>query len=241
MPRQIDQLPADVTSLARRVRELQQELRELRAARRMSSATVKTLRVYAEDGTTLAVLGPDGLWTRGATAAAIGGGELRFQPVDDRLVAAPGRVSYDTDAMQYSKLILTSGAAGASDHQALLTLESASASGIPRASVQGEEGTPANLDVRGVFTAASIATGSVAITPSAANVPTSATVTGLSVKGVLRAFTGIANPAPGYLATGVGVTGTGYTNLTSTGLTVWATRQDTTPVTVTWLVIGLDA
>ncbi|MEU6811761.1 hypothetical protein ABZ920_22795 [Streptomyces sp. NPDC046831] len=78
--------------------------------------------------------------------------------------------------------------------------------------------------------------------PLAANTPTSSTVSGLNVTGqVLRAFTGIANPAPGFTSNNLGVTGTGCSNPTSSGLTVWATRQNLTPITVTWMVIDLNA
>jgi hypothetical protein len=40
MPRRIDQLPPDATTLARRIAALEREVRELRASRRMSNATV---------------------------------------------------------------------------------------------------------------------------------------------------------------------------------------------------------
>ena len=91
MPRQLDQLPPDPTSLARRLAALEREVRELRAARRLSSATAGLIRtaasgarveingstqavdVYGADGATLlAELAPEtsgagggGLWTRG--------------------------------------------------------------------------------------------------------------------------------------------------------------------------------
>jgi hypothetical protein len=127
----------------------------------------------------------------------------------------------------------------ASQHRAIVTLESTFAGDAPYVYVQGENGTACNLDVSGELTAANIFTGSVAITPSAANTPTSVTVSGLSVPGtVLRAFTTIVNPAPGSTGSTNGVTGTAYTNLSSSGLTVWATRQNTTAVTVVYVIIG---
>ncbi|WP_331746934.1 hypothetical protein [Streptomyces sp. NBC_00842] len=99
--------------------------------------------------------------------------------------------------------------------------------------------TAGDVTTPGVLTAGNFASGSVAITPSAANKPTSVSVSGLAVQGAnLRAFISIANPAPGFTATTDGVTGVGFTNLTSAGLTVWATRQNTTAVTVNWLVYG---
>ncbi|MGM9380351.1 hypothetical protein [Streptomyces antibioticus] len=270
MPRQVDQLPADATTLARRIRALEQTVNELRAARRLTSATIgnvrtaadggrvelaqssQSLRVYAEDGVTvLAELGPQadgggGLWTRGFQdpynmATLLNSGMVQWRPVEDGLVAVPASAYYDTDAFQYSDLTLTSGAVSETDHRLLLILESIYAGAMPRAYFQGENSTLCGVDVLGTLTASNIVTGSVAITPSAANTPTSVTVSGLNVPGtVLRAFTAIANPAPGFTAATNGVTGTGFSNLTSSGLTVWATRQNTTPVTVMWLIIGTD-
>ncbi|MFJ9988571.1 hypothetical protein ACIQUD_31940 [Streptomyces globisporus] len=101
--------------------------------------------------------------------------------------------------------------------------------------------TTGSLTAAGVLTAGSIAAGSVAITPSAANTPTSVSVSGLSVQGnSFRAYVSIANPAPGYTGSSNGVTGVGFTNLTSSGLTIWATRQNTTAVTVHWMVFGMN-
>jgi len=76
--------------------------------------------------------------------------------------------------------------------------------------------------------------GSVLITPSAANVPTSVTVSGLSVLG--STFYGYATPntsVPGTQVTGVGVTAPA-----STGLVVWLTRTNTTATTVYWRLVG---
>ncbi|MEU5660068.1 hypothetical protein ABZ802_31295 [Streptomyces sp. NPDC047737] len=98
----------------------------------------------------------------------------------------------------------------------------------------------ASASVTGVLAAGSIASGTVAITPSAANTPTSVSVSGLSVQGnSFRAFVSIANPAPGSTTSNNGVTGVGFSNLTSSGLTIWATRQNTTALTVHWMVMGV--
>ncbi|MFJ8109998.1 hypothetical protein [Streptomyces sp. NPDC096132] len=270
MPRQIDQLPTDATTMARKVRALEREVRELRAARRLTSATIgnvrtaadggrvelaqssQSVRVYAEDGVTvLAELGPQadgagGLWTRGFQdpynmATLLGAGTIVWRPVADGLIAVPASAYYDTDTAQYANLTFTSGSVADTDHRLLLILESVFAAGLPRAYFQGENSTLCGVDVLGTLTASNIVTGSVAITPSAANTPTSVTVSGLNVPGtVLRAFTTIANPAPGFTAATNGVTGSGYTNLTSSGMTVWATRQSTTAVTIIWGIIGTD-
>ena len=252
MPRQLDQLPADTTSLARRVAALERELRELRAARRMGSATVGDLKLYAPDGSTLlAELGRDagtggggGLWTRGLQdpinmSAFLSSGELSFRPVEDGLVAVPASIYYDSDAFQYSDLTLTSGAVGETHHRALLILESLF-DGSAHASVQGENSTPCTFDVLGVFTASNFAWGSVTITPSAANTPTSSAVTGLSVQGsTFIALTSPVTSRPGSTGTPDGVTGTSANGISGSGLTVWLNRQNTTATTVNWMVIGI--
>lgn len=264
MPRQVDQLPSDATSLARRVQALERAFSELRAARRLTSATVGTLRtapegarvelsqntqslsVYAEDGETLlAELGPQedgggGLWTRGLQSpnnmsATLVAGELRFRPVQDGLVSVPASLYYDSDAFQYSNLTFTSGANDAADHRALLILESIYAGAIPYVYVQGENGTQANFDVLGVMTARNIAYGSASITPSAANTPTSLSISGLGLMGTdFYAQATAATSVPG-----TGVTGVGATSVTSNGLTLWVTRTNTTTTVVHWMVIGI--
>ncbi|WP_405673285.1 hypothetical protein [Streptomyces sp. NBC_01530] len=253
MPRQLDQLPADTTSMARRLAALEREVREMRAARRMTAASVGTLRVYADDGTTLlAELGPEagadgggGLWTRGLQdpinmSAYLSSGELQFRPVENGQVAVPAGITYDSDAFQYTDLILTSGNVASTAHRAVVTLESTFEGGNPYVYVQGENSTQCNVDILGVLTSANLAWGSVTITPSAANTPTSATVSGLSLKGsTFIGFSGAQTAAPGSTTLTNGVTGTSATSVTSSGLTVWLTRQNTSATTVNWLVIGI--
>jgi hypothetical protein len=252
MPRQIDQLPPDATSLARRIQTLESAVREMRAARRMTAATVGTLRVYAADGTTLlAELGPEagggggGLWTRGLQdpinmSAYLSSGQLQFRPVENDRVAVPAGITYNSDAYQYTDLILTSGNVAPTAHRAILTLESTFEGGSPYVYVQGENSTQCNMDVLGVFTSSNIAYGSVLITPSAANSPISATVTGLNIAGsTFVAFTSPVTSRPGSTGTPDGVTGTSTNGVSSTGLTVWLNRQSTTATTVNWLVIGI--
>ncbi|MFF1547164.1 hypothetical protein [Streptomyces sp. NPDC058291] len=247
MPRQIDQLPPDATSLARRIQALEREVKELRAARRMSAATVGTMRLYSADGQTLlAELSPEdgagggGLWTRGLQspipmAAYLNSGQVRWRPVTDGMVQVPASAYYDTDAFQYSNLTLTSGAVGATDHRALLILDSLYAGQVPYVYVQGENSTQCNFDVLGVLTASNIAFGSVTITPSAANVPTSATVTGLGLKGT----TFIAVASSTSTVPGTQVTGVATSSVTAAGLTLWVTRTNTTATVVNWMVMGL--
>lgn len=246
MPRQLDQLPADATSLARRLVALERQVKELRAARRLGAATASRIRLYAADGTTLlAELGPDaagggGLWTRGLQSplnisSYLGAGELSFRPVEDGLVDVPGRVTYESDAFQYSDLTVSSGAVADTDHQALMRLESVYAGQTPYVYVQSENGGECGLDVTGILTAGSLAWGQVAIIPSAANTPTSLAVTGLSLKGTT--FLGYASATTA--TPGSQVTGASATAVTASGLTVWATRTNTTQTFVNWMVVGL--
>lgn len=264
MPRQLDQLPTDATTMARKIAALEQQVKELRAARRLGSATAGVIQtaasgarvvmdgdnqavdVYGSDGTTLlAELGPDasgggGLWTRGLQdpnniSSYLGSGQLSFRPVENNLVQVDASIYYDTDAFQYSDFTLTSGSVGATDHRALLILESLFAGQTPYIYVQGENSTPCNFDVLGIMTSSNWAYGTVTITPSAANTPTSSAVTGLSLKGSsFYAFAAAQTAAPGSNVTGVGTTA-----VTASGLTVWVTRTNTTATVVNWMVIGV--
>ncbi|MFD8384248.1 hypothetical protein ACFV2X_37990 [Streptomyces sp. NPDC059679] len=100
-----------------------------------------------------------------------------------------------------------------------------------------------NTTVGGVLNAPNIATGTVTITPSAAYTPTNTIVTGLNIAGTtFRGYATANSTVPGYRASatppGAGVTGVSVSNVTSTGLTVWVNRENTTATTVNWMVIG---
>ena len=94
---------------------------------------------------------------------------------------------------------------------------------------------PDVVDVVGTFYADNYRTGRVTITPSAANVPTSVTVTGLGMgrSGAVRAYATASTTVPGTQVTGVGCTGAGRD-----GVTVWVTRTNTTATGVDWHLIG---
>ncbi|GAA0554715.1 MULTISPECIES: hypothetical protein [Streptomyces] len=100
-----------------------------------------------------------------------------------------------------------------------------------------------NTTIGGVLSAPNIATGTVTITPAAAYTPTSIPVTGLNVAGsTFRGYATANSTVPGYRASatppGAGVTGVSVSNVTSTGLTVWVNRENTTNTTINWMVIG---
>ncbi|MEV8046374.1 hypothetical protein AB0P02_21375 [Streptomyces griseoluteus] len=255
MPRQTDQLPPGPTDLAQRVRDLENLVREMRGARRMSSAAVGRLRLYAADGQTLlAELGPTadgggGLRTWGLQAgddtpvsAALSSGELTFQPSDDDFTGVPANVAYSAIPELGSDLVLSSGAAKPSDWRSVVDLGSVTDGGVPNVVVSGfrevggvgEDG-PANLAVQGVLTAANIAYGTATVTPSAANTPTSMTISGLGLRGT--SF--YAQVTPQTVVPGTQVTGVGASSVTADGLTLWVTRTNTTATIVNWLVIGV--
>ena len=98
-----------------------------------------------------------------------------------------------------------------------------------------------NTTVGGVLSAPNIATGTVNITPSAASTPTSFAVTGLNVAGTtFRGYATAQTTVPGVRAPlgQAGVTGVSVSSVTSTGLTVWVNRENTTSTTINWMVIG---
>ncbi|MGW8703319.1 hypothetical protein ACWGOK_41515 [Streptomyces eurythermus] len=254
MPRQTDQLPADPAALARRVQDLEIQVRELRAARRMTSAAVGRLRLYSEDGQTLlAELGPTpegggGLWTRGLqdpddipVSAYLSSGELAFRPVADEVSARPARVSYSVTPDLGSDLQVSSGTVRPSDWEALVTLESV-VGDRPTVLVDafreigdlGESG-PCNMIVSGVLTSANVAYGTASITPSAANTPTSLTISGLGLSGsTFYAQVTAITQVPGTQVTGVGAN-----NISGGGLTLWTTRTNTTATILGWMVVGV--
>lgn len=146
-----------------------------------------------------------------------------------------GRISHFPAASANSGFYLQS-AAGHTGH--LLRLYNGDAAAY-RLSVD----LAGNTTIGGVLSAPNIVTGTVNITPSAAYTPTSAIVSGLNVAGTtFRGFATAQTTVPGYRASatppGAGVTGVGVSSVTSTGLTVWVNRENTTSTTVTWMVIG---
>lgn len=90
-----------------------------------------------------------------------------------------------------------------------------------------------NTTITGKLSAANISSGRITITPSAANTPTSANVTGLNLTGTPRITV-----SPNTSLPGTQVTGVGFTNVTTTGFTVWLTRTNTTSTGIDWMVIA---
>ncbi|GGW15741.1 hypothetical protein GCM10018980_51950 [Streptomyces capoamus] len=86
----------------------------------------------------------------------------------------------------------------------------------------------------GKLQAQSWAIGNVQIIPSAANTPTSVSVTGLNVVGdTFYAFAQARTSVPGTQVTGVGTA-----SPSSSGLTIWLTRTNTTTTTIDYFLVG---
>jgi hypothetical protein len=95
--------------------------------------------------------------------------------------------------------------------------------------------TSDNVSIDGLLTTPTIVTGIVNITPSAANTPTSATITGLGpLPGTAhRAYVSANTTVPG-----TSVLGVSATSVTNDGLTVWLTRANTTTTGVWYTIIS---
>ncbi|MFI6088465.1 hypothetical protein [Streptomyces sp. NPDC051218] len=92
-----------------------------------------------------------------------------------------------------------------------------------------------SIRAAGVLRADNVSMGTVTINP-VANKPTSITLSGGNVKGEhFRAFVTPVTSVPGKAVTGVGVTA-----VSSSGLTIWVNRTNTTETLVHWMIIGED-
>ncbi|MEU3252874.1 hypothetical protein [Streptomyces sp. NPDC006997] len=253
MPRQLEQLPPDATTLAREVAALRREMRELRAARRASYTALEaggfkvyqpgTERVSAQMSADLGN-GEAGFQTSSADGtryARMTAGELTFGSPDVPQVVPTGIAARADGAT----LDITSGmvSGGSQAHILLAGGDSplAESNGAPLISLfwDGTGGADMVVDVSGILLPRSFAWGITSVTPSAANTPTSAQVTGLDLRGsTFQAWVTPATVVPGSTVNTNGVTGVGYSAVSSNGLTVWLTRQNTTTTPVSWLVIG---
>ncbi|MFJ6293186.1 hypothetical protein ACIQJX_07480 [Streptomyces griseoviridis] len=251
MPTAADQLPSDPTTLARRLAALEREVRELRASRRAAHTTVSTGSIRAvRPGATVpdAVMAPDlgdgsglgGFQTNspdGALYARLQAGGLTFGATGVNQVAPSG---VQAKAGIGGSLDIQSGMIGGSSQAHILMASGDSplspGNGAPMISLMWDGAGSADMivDVSGILLPRNIAWGSVTITPSAANAPTSQTVSGLTVRG--SSF--FAQVSAVSMVPGKEVTGVGFTAATSSGLTVWVTRINTTPTVVNWMVIG---
>ncbi|MER6531148.1 hypothetical protein [Streptomyces sp. NPDC001508] len=249
MPRQVDQLPADATSLARRVRALERALDELRASRRASHTTISqgAIQVVRPGSDTPAAVmstdlgdGEAGFQTNstdGTTYARLEAGELTFGARDIPQIVPTGmRARIDGGTLDIQSGMISGGAQA---HILMASGDSplAPGNGAPLISLMWDGAGSADMivDVSGILLPRSMAWGTVSITPSAANTPTSSTITGLTVRG--STFIGLATPVT--TAPGTVVTGVSAINASSTGVTIWLTRTTTVATSVNWIVIGI--
>jgi hypothetical protein len=249
MPRQLDQLPPDATSLARRIQALERQVTELRASRRAAYTGVSGgggIQVFRTGSDVpAALMAPDlgdgnaGIQTNsadGTTYARLESGELTFGSTSVAQIESTGITATPVGGTLDIMSGLISG--GSQAHIIMASGDSplSPGNGAPMISLEWDGSGTADMivDVSGILLPRNMAWGSVTITPSAANTPTSFTVTGLTVRG----STFIAQATAVTTVPGTQVTGVGVTSVSSTGLTIWLTRTNTTATIIYWMVIG---
>ncbi|MFI1201601.1 hypothetical protein ACH4VR_19480 [Streptomyces sp. NPDC020883] len=133
-----------------------------------------------------------------------------------------------------STLALSSG--NAEDYgQARFLLTAGTSQRRPKAELSSDAlGGRADLVVNGIISSGNVVTGTIAVTPSKAGIPQSATITGLNITGTtFRAWVSPMSSVPG-----TSLLGCTATNVTSTGMTIWLTRKDLVLTTIHWMIIG---
>lgn len=194
-----------------------------------------TARITLDSTGTLTSYSGDGEYT------ALSAGFIDVGPTDSNdspIFAESAILGYDDSTLPPSLFITSPTPNGAGDTRINMEFFPANfdtpTDGYIRLQSEGEPAAHAGFIMTGVLQAGSIKFGSVAITPSAPNTPTSVSVTGLAMAGTTaKGFVTAANQAVGTQITGVGVTG-----VTTDGMTIWATRTNTTPLTVEWLIMS---
>lgn len=180
-------------------------------------------------GSQLAADAIDGKVITGATVRTSAGyprielapdGNLYFYPAAGM---EPGRIVLDGDAGTFQ--IVGPNADGV---EYGVTFQKAF--GISSAAFDTDEVT-----VGGSLYADNYRNGRVSITPSAANTPTSTTITGLGMSGSgpVRAYATASTTVPG-----TSVTGVGCTSADRDGVTIWVTRANTQPTAIDYELIG---
>ncbi|MFJ5294540.1 hypothetical protein [Streptomyces sp. NPDC088348] len=141
------------------------------------------------------------------------------------------------------QMVIASGQRVFSDSGVRLLMGASSPTARPQIQFLGDGGKlltsnfDGDLNVGNIFSAGSIAYGTITITTSAANTPTSGLVSGLSVKGsTFRAYLTASSGVPGTQMLGVTAT-----NVTSSGMTVWITRTNTSSqnTAIFWQIVGV--
>lgn len=156
-----------------------------------------------------------------------------------------------TDPTQDAALTLQTGLATLSNARLAMTPPASSSAGLSVSAAAGHTGNLVlvqkggsdrfAVDADGVMTAKNIANGTVTITPSAANVPTSALVSYNIAGAVVRGYATANTTVPGTRAAvgSAGVTGVSVSSATNTSMLVWVNRENTTNTIVNWEAKGL--
>lgn len=244
MARQLKQLPPDITTLARELAQLRREMRELRASKRAGHTAFSTggLKLTDGDGNTLAEMASD--WDdRGLAAvavydtqdgaeyyAALAAGDLRFGVRGVTRTEDEGQVAFTQIDETLFELLISSGSAP-ENSPALINMYPSTG---PTSADSEVTVTCDVMNVGGLLNTGNFAFGTVNITPSAANTPTSVNVGGFALAGTT--FTAQATPVTS--VPGTTVLGVGAVNPSATDLTLWLTRANTTSTGVNWMVIG---
>jgi hypothetical protein len=211
----------------------------------ITGAVVQSVR---SDGSVAAVMAPNlgdgsaGFQTTsadGETFARLESGQLTFGVAGVEQLTPTGIQAQVSGAT----LDIQSGAigTGAQAHIILASADSplASGDGAPFISLEwdGDSG-PSNadmvVDVDGLLKPRNFLWGRVTITPSAANTPTSLTVTGLHLRG--KTFRGLASAVT--TVPGTQVLGVSCSSVTAASATFCVTRTNTTPTVIDYLLIG---
>ena len=242
MPTPVSQLPAGPNDLARRLAALEREVREMRAARRAAYTALTTgaMKLTDADGEVLAEMTADFNGMSGFVAyatrqdqeyyAALSAGDLHFGVTGETDTANEGRVSFSLPDERLFELMMSSGSAtGISASQINLYSATGIAAGDSHADI-----TTDRVNIFGLLAANNLVWGVDTITPSASNTPTSLTINSLNLPG--SSFYGLATASSSL--PGTAVTGVGVTNVTSSSITLWLTRTNTTPTPVFWMATG---
>jgi hypothetical protein len=245
MPRKIDQLPADATTIARRIAALERQVRELRAAKRAAYTAISggSVKILDGSGDLVAEATADGFFGEAAFAtygtflgeafyAALTSGQLAFgiNPTSDQQAApVPGGIAFSDLGSQLELQVYSGTKNGTSATQINLYSSTTPTSADASLDIVADQVT-----VYGKLSARNIAAGSVTVTPSAANTPTSIMVNGLTLAGsTVQVVATAATTLPGTQVTGIGIT-----NATTNSFTLWLTRTNTSPTAVSWMAIS---
>jgi hypothetical protein len=171
-----------------------------------------------------------------------GSAEIEFQPPDQPGVTfSPASITtasasnsawvmisspYEPDAGTKQAIIQLEGSDGLNGDNTAMYLEADTVEVLGNLQVDGQ------INPFAGFT--NIAVGTILITPSASNTPTSVTVNYGPLDGAtFTGFVSAATTVPGSQVTGVGITGAG-----ATSAVLWVTRTNTNQTRVNWMVWG---